>query len=400
METVLSAFVVVFIILFAVLSLSYVVVSSQDVLNDAQHQMESRLSEQAHTALEFVDARTMDNRTLIEFTLRSAGSIRLADFDRWDVIVKSASETTGIAHIDYLHFDTALGTGEDYETVRAILSGASWAGGLFADAAAGVVELAEPGILNAGEEMIIWARTAHVIDPGSVIEISLATEHGAGIFTSFEANVPPILTNSGLTVGRDQELAMLGPEHLLTSDPDPDDPAGALIYTVTDSSLLSGSLNQLVFSQADIDAGMIAYLRTSDMDSGSFVFSLSDGKDTLTGQVFTITVNEPPIYGPDETSITLNDGDAVPVTCMNTEDPVDPPEAITFTLTAVPVTGTLSLAGSPLSVGSSFTLADIIAGHVVFHRLGSDPDSFAFTIRDAYNGSSEAYTVQVLAPQG
>ncbi len=397
METVLAAFVVVFVILFAVLSLSYVAVSSQDVLHVAQSRMEARLSEQAHTALQFIDARTMDNRTLIELTLRHTGSTRLADFDRWDVIVKSASESSGVAQIEYLNPDAALNVGADYETVRAALASASWTASLFADAASGITEFAEPAILNAGEEVIVWARTAQVIEPGSVVEISVATEHGPGVFASFRANVPPVLVNHSLVIGRTQETATLGPQHLLATDSDPDD---ELSYTVTDAALLHGTLSAQTFSQADIDAGLIAYSRTIDMESGSFVFSLTDGKDTLTGQVFTITVNEPPVYAPETTTVTLNDGEAVPLACMNTTDPDDGPEAITFTLTAVPVSGTLSLAGSPLAAGSSFTLADVMAGGLVFHRSGGDPDSFAFTIRDAYNSSSEVYTVQVLAPQG
>jgi archaellum component FlaF (FlaF/FlaG flagellin family) len=397
METVLAAFVVVFVILFAVLSLSYVAVSSQDLLHVAQSQTDARLSEQAHTALQFVGARTMDNRTLIELTLRNTGSTRLADFDRWDVIVRSASESASVAQIEYLKPDAALSVGADYETVRAALTRASWTASLFADAASRMTEFAEPSILNAGEEMILWARPAQVIEPGSAVEISVATEHGPGIFASFRANVPPVLVNSSLVIGRTQETVVLGPQHLLATDNDPDD---ELSYTVTETGLLEGTLSALTFSQAAIDAGLIAYSRTLDMGSGSFVFSLTDGKDTLTGQVFTVTVNEPPVYTPETTTVTLNDGEAIPVACMNTTDPDDEPGTITFTLTALPVSSTLSLAGSPLAAGSSFTLADVIAGRVVFHRPGSDLDSFTFTIRDAYNSSSEAYTVQVLAPQG
>lgn len=397
METVLAAFLVVFVILFAALSLSYVVVSSQDVLQVAQSQMDARLSAQAHTALQFVDARTMDNRTLVELTLRNTGSTRLADFDRWDVIVKSASESSGVAQIEYLTPDATLIAGADYETVRSTLASASWATSLFADAASGIAEFAEPAILNAGEEVIVWARPAQVIEPGSVVEISVATEHGTGIFASFRANVPPVLVNHSLVIGRTQETATLGPQHLLATDSDPDD---ELVYTVTDAALLNGTLSAQTFSQADIDTGLITYSRTLEMESGSFVFSLSDGKDTLTGQVFTITVNEPPVYAPETTTVTLGDGEAVPVSCMNTTDPDDGPEAITFTLTAAPASGTLSLAGSPLAAGSSFTLADVLAGGLVFHWSGGESDSFAFTVGDAYNSSGEVYTVQVLAPQG
>lgn len=397
METVLAAIIVVFVIIFGALSLFYASTASQETLHIAQSEMDLRRAEQLYTALQFVSARTVDNRTLVEITLRNTGSTRLADFDRWDIIVKVTDALTGASRIEYLAADTVSGTGADYETARTTLGASSWTAALFADAAAGITEFAEPGILNAGEELVIWARPTHVLEPGSVAEISIATEYGAGLFTSFEANQPPVLVNNSVMLGRTQESLTLDGTHLMATDANPQDQPA---YTVTDDSMLSGTLSASTFAQADIDAGTITYSRSTEMDSTSFVFSVTDEKDTLTGQVFTITINEPPLYAPDETTVTLNDGDAVPVTCMNTLDPDDESQVVTFTLTAAPVSGTLNLAGSPLNAGASFTFADVISGSVTYQRTVSETDSFSFTVSDAYNASSPAYTVQILAPQG
>lgn len=396
METVLAAFVVVFVILFAALSLSAAVVSSQEALSVAQAQADTRLADQGRAALQVVGARTVANRTLVELALRSVGSTRMADFARWDVIVRSTAEHGSAPQIAYLHPDRALAPGASYERARDQLAGATWAAGLFADALAGEAELAEPGILNAGEEVILWARTTHVIMPGSVIEIGVASERGAGVFTSLRANRPPVPVAHSLVLGRTQTQVTLGPAYWLATDED--DPASALLYQVSDEGLRPGALSAVSFSQTDLDTGAVVYARAPETDSESFVFSLTDGKDTLDGLVFTVTVNEPPVYAPETTTVTLNDGDAVPLACLSVTDADDDPEAITFTLTAPPGAGELRLAGSPLGAGSVFTLADVTAGALVFS--GDAPGQFSFTVGDRYNPGGEAYTVHILTPEG
>lgn len=396
METVLAAFVVVFVIVFAALSLSAAVITSQEALSAAQSEADARLAEQGRTALQVVGARTVANRTLIELTLRNSGSTRLAEFDRWDVIVRSTGEVGSAPLITYLYPAPALAPGAAYEDARDALSGATWAAGLFADAQAEMDELAQPDILNAGEEIIVWARAPHVIAPGSAIEVALATEYGAGIFTSFRANIPPVLVAHGLVVGRAQTQVTLGREHWQAMDQD--DPAEALVYEVSDESVRPGALSAATFSQADLDAGAVVYTRAPDTDSETIAFSLSDGKDTLDGLAFTVMVNEPPVYSPETDTILLSDGEAVPLGCLNTTDPDNGPEAITFTLTAPPAAGALHLAGAPLGVGARFTLADVAAGALTF--AGNAPDSFRFTVSDDYNPGGEEYTVRITTPEG
>ena len=396
METVLAAFVVVFVIVFAALSLSAEVITSQEALSVAQSEADARLAEQGRAALQVVGARTVANRTLIELSLRNTGSTRLADFDRWDLIVRSTGEHTGAPQIVYLRPDPALATGASYEDARDRLHGSTWGAGLFADALAGATELAQPGILNAGEEVTLWARAPHVIAPGSTIEVALATEVGAGIFTSFQANWPPVPVAHSLTIGRTQMEIALGPAHWQATDED--DPAGALVYEITGEDARPGALSATRFTQADIDAGEVIYTRAYETDSETITFSLSDGKDTLDGLAFVVMVNEPPVFAPETDTVVLDDGATVPLECLNATDPDDGPEAITFTLTVPPATGALHLAGAPLGAGARFTLADMMAGALTF--AGTEPDTFSVTVSDAYNPGEQVFTIHVQTPEG
>ena len=333
METVLAAFVVVFVIVFAALSLSAEVITSQEALSVAQSQADARLAEQGRAALQVVGARTVANRTLIELSLRNTGSTRLADFDRWDLIVRSTGEHSGAPQIVYLRPDPALATGASYEDARDRLHGSTWGAGLFADALAGATELAQPGILNAGEEITLWARVPHVIAPGSTIEVALATDLARALLSP--ANCRPCV-GSLTSGGRRREIA-LGPAHWQATDED--DPAGALVYEITGEDARPGALSATRFTQADIDAGEVIYTRAYETDSETITFSLSDGKDTLDGLAFVVMVNEPPVFAPETDTVVLDDGATVPLECLNATDPDDGPEAITFTLTTPPANG-------------------------------------------------------------
>ncbi|HSQ43254.1 MAG TPA: GLUG motif-containing protein [Fibrobacteraceae bacterium] len=75
------------------------------------------------------------------------------------------------------------------------------------------------------------------------------------------------------------------------------------------------------------------------------------------------------------------------ILCYNDDSTTD--GELVYTLTATPGAGTLSLSGTDLNVGGTFTQADIDSGWVSFSYTGSAAalDSFAFTVSD---GSTDA----------
>lgn len=382
MENVLSAVIIVFILLFGVASLSYTAITTQDTLGTARLAQETRLADQARTALAFVTARTIDNRTVAELTLRNAGSTRMAAFERWDVIVKYTDEA-GITRVEYLaHGGKAPG----------------WQEELVLDAAIGIPEALEPGIFNAGEELVLRAATGAVIQEGSGVEVSVTTEHGVGLLAGFAANrQPALLTNEGLLINRNEPAAPITPAHLLSEDPDPHD---EVTFTITGGEL-SGGLSLSSFTQADIDAGLVTYNRLLSADGESFTFSLSDGKDTVEGYTFTITVNELPVYAPSLPHAVVTDGASIPEGSLTAYDPDEMPEPLRYTLTVPPMTGNLRLGGAAMGTGAAFTLADVSAGRLTYHVAGEVQvsDSFSFELTDGH-AVVGPYTVALIAPEG
>jgi archaellum component FlaF (FlaF/FlaG flagellin family) len=99
-ENVLAAFIILFTLLFGVLTLADAMLSAQDELLASWEGVENRLDEQSRTRLSAVEAHTGDAGSTIELTLRNEGDTRLADFDQWDVILQHYdTNTPAVYHI-------------------------------------------------------------------------------------------------------------------------------------------------------------------------------------------------------------------------------------------------------------------------------------------------------------
>jgi Ca2+-binding RTX toxin-like protein len=101
------------------------------------------------------------------------------------------------------------------------------------------------------------------------------------------------------------------------------------------------------------------------------------------------------------TGLTLDEGTSSTITSaqLQVSDPDSDP--ISYTLTAVPTSGTLTLNGTALSVSSTFTQADLNAGLLIYTHAGSETtsDSFSFSITDGKGGNidSTAFAITVSA---
>lgn len=371
MENVLSAFIVIFILLFGVLSLSHAAMSSQDLLSQAQSEMNDRLADQMHTALDLVEARTTRNRTLFEVTLRNSGSVRLADFEHWDVIVRYTGPNAGDLHVQYFPLDTDFDINADPEMVQDLLALQSWSAHLYLDAPGAVEEAADPGVWNPGEELVLWVKVAPAAAQGSPIEVALATTNGVGITVNFEANRPPVVTSTPLTVAPLGRKTITSEQLSATDDETP----GEIVYTVTDTTALQGFLSAETFTQADIEAGTVEYTHTGSGD-GSFLFSVTDGQDTVENLSFTITLSEPPAFTPiaSEFPVGSENTGTITSTWLHADDPDNAPDELTYTVTTGPEQGYLNL--------NTFTQADIDAGRLIYTRTGEESDRFSFTITD------------------
>jgi archaellum component FlaF (FlaF/FlaG flagellin family) len=173
METVLTAFIILTLLLFAGGTLFEGYLTAQDTIQTAWQEMEERLGEQTRTSLTAVDAQTQSAGSVVELTLRNDGSVKLTDFEQWDVIIQhyAASSTYAIAWLPYV-------AGEPASNEWSVV-------GIYMDAAGLVPEVFEPGILNPGEEVVIRARVMPPVGPGSSNLASLTTGNGVGVTAVF-----------------------------------------------------------------------------------------------------------------------------------------------------------------------------------------------------------------------
>lgn len=363
METVLTAIIVIFIILFAVLTLTQVFVLTQDRIAFSREEMEIRWIEQANTHLRVLAAETADGGTHFSLVLANDGSNKWADFNRWDVIVQ--------------YYDTA-----DPAVYRTLwlpfsdtgLSDNTWTmAGIYLGESLEQAEIFDPGLVNPGETARIQAQLNPPAAPGSGIQMVISATSGSGTSSVFTANIPPVVVvNEALTVASGGSRAV---DSSLLAASDSDDHTDTLIYTiVTPPAQGTLSLGD-TFTQQDINDGTLIYTHTGTGED-SFQFTVSDGKDTSEIYTFTILASEPPVLTANTPVIVATGGMGwFGPGVLETSDPDDGPANLVYTIVVPPAQGNLSL-------GDSFTQENINNGELIYTHTGTGGDSFQFTVSD------------------
>ncbi|MCB9457564.1 MAG: hypothetical protein H6671_16380 [Anaerolineaceae bacterium] len=363
METVLTAIIVIFIILFAVLTLTQVFVLTQDRIAFSREEMEIRWIEQANTHLRVLAAETADGGTHFSLVLANDGSNKWADFNRWDVIVQ--------------YYDTA-----DPAVYRTLwlpfsdtgLSDNTWTmAGIYLGESLEQAEIFDPGLVNPGETARIQAQLNPPAAPGSGIQMVISATSGSGTSSVFTANIPPVIVvNEALTVASGGSRAV---DSSLLAASDSDDDTDTLIYTVvTPPAQGTLSLGD-TFTQQDINDGALIYTHTGTGED-SFQFTVSDGKDTSEIYTFTILASEPPVLTANTPVIVATGGMGwFGPGVLETSDPDDAPANLVYTIVVPPAQGNLSL-------GDTFTQENINNGELIYTHTGTGGDSFQFTVSD------------------
>jgi ELWxxDGT repeat protein/VCBS repeat-containing protein len=209
-------------------------------------------------------------------------------------------------------------------------------------------------------------------------------------------NTPPVLvTNSLLTVS-EQGTANLSSTILRVTDAD--NVASELVYTLgglpLNGALLINGLTATLgstFTQADIDAGnRIQYRHNgSETVSDRFTFSVTDDGGGAIGlttfSIDVIPVNDAPVVATN-LGVTVSEGAAAVITSsrLDTTDP-EGQTPIIYTLDSLPTSGVLQRGTTTLTVGQTFTQADIANNQLVYLHNGSETttDSFRFIVADA-----------------
>lgn len=361
MESILSAIVVIFVILFAVLTLSYAFMSSQDMLQVTWVEMENRFDEQNRTQLDVEGAKTANGGTTILLRVRNDGDVKVADFEEWDVIAQYFDTAVpNVYHIKYLDYSSASPNSNEWTVA-----------GIYADYDRNLVESYEPDILNPGEEAVLNLKLPIAIASATQVQVKVGPLNGSGTSTIFVRNTPPVLATNQLVTMASAAVAPIRSTSLNTTDVD-NEPV-EITYTVI-TLPVQGTLSLNSFTQEDIDNGLLEYTHTGT-GSDSFEFKVSDGQDEIGSYIFAIDVSVPP-------TIDINNGLNVPTggsgvignSLLSASDPDDTASELTYTVTILPTQGSLSR--------TSFTQDEVDSGLLSYTHVGAGVDSFQFTVSD------------------
>jgi hypothetical protein len=367
MENVLVAVIIIFILLFGAMTLTSASISAQTTMQDAAETMNARANEIDRTAISPVSLRVLDTGSTIEVTVRNDGSLKLADFSRWDVFAEyydnSATPLYLTGRFDYDPTMTDNGT---------------WSlGGFFLDHLKNVSEAYEAGIFNSGEEMVLNLKVAPPVGVGKSARVTVVTGNGVSAALIGTRNTPPTLpVNAGVKVA-------IGGTTLISADAlraeDTDNDPEDLIYTIT-TAPVDGTITPASFTQQMIDDGDVTYEHNgTGTAADSFEFTVSDGIDVVGAYTFAVTLNEAPTVTND-VGLVLPTGTSATITSalLETTDNDETADKLIYTITQFPSNGTLSL-------GSTFSQAQIDNNQLMYTHTGTDADLFKFVVSDGYD---------------
>jgi hypothetical protein len=287
MDTVLPAFVSIFIMLFGVLTLTNTLFSTQNTVSAASQVMQARLDERARTSLIPVSGSITNAGANIQLVYRNQGVTRLTDFSQWDVVVQymDGSAPSGY-HIDW----RAYTIGVPYTSTWAV-------SGIYLNAAKALSEAFDPGILDPGEELSIQLKFSPPVGNGKVALVTLSTGNGVTASSQVRRNMPPVLmTNIGATTSISAPVIITTAKLNVT---DVDNAPDTLVYSIT-TAPTKGTLNLgttalivgATFTQADINNGHLNYAPIS-AGSDNFQFTVTNGDSTIGPDSFGLVTTNP-----------------------------------------------------------------------------------------------------------
>jgi hypothetical protein len=170
METALTGLIIIMVLLITVSMLAHAFLSAQDALLESWRGMEERMGERSRTSLSSVVAEAKNLGGTVEITLRNDGDTKLADFDRWDVILQY---TAGDGQRRTGWYPYGLGQNEWTKV------------GIFLDASAGTAEVFDAGILNPGEEIVLQVSVNPWVRSPSTNLVTAVAPNGIAVSTVF-----------------------------------------------------------------------------------------------------------------------------------------------------------------------------------------------------------------------
>ena len=145
------------------MTLSQGILTSADTAAFDVNTISVREGEIMRTDLEPERAAQLSWADYVRVTVKNNGQTKLANFDKWDVIV-SYINSAGISCSKWLPYTTSLPVDNKWQKARIGLNGP--------------IEFFEPGILNPSEEMVALIHLNPPSKVGTIGDVSLATPNG------------------------------------------------------------------------------------------------------------------------------------------------------------------------------------------------------------------------------
>jgi archaellum component FlaF (FlaF/FlaG flagellin family) len=369
MDSIIAGIIILFLILFAILTLSGAFVEAQEMLATTWETRGDAMQETLSTRLSMVSARYTSGTNTAYFVFRNDGTTHLSDFETWDVIVQYYDlADPAVYRTAWLPFRAGAPNLNEWSV-----------SGIFADEAQDKPEVFERTLLNPGEELRIAVLVDPTLGAGNPMQLTLASPDGIAASGVLTRNVPPQLEPTALLTLALPSRSSADITSAMIDIIDDDDPPRDLVFTV-ETPPAQGALNLGErFTQADIDAGLLSYTHTGTGDD-SFVFTVGDGEDSIGPFIFTITAsNAAPVLATNA-GLTLNALTTASISAgrLTVGDVDNAAAELTYTVATAPAQGALSL-------GGSFTQADIDAGLLSYTHTGVGSDTFSFNVGDGTN---------------
>ena len=172
METAIVSLICIALVMFGGMTMAQGFMTSVDASTEVLEEIGQRDETIMRTELSAISASQPSSSTL-EVTLENSGQTKLADYEKWDVIVQYYDDSSTYYTKWLPYTEGTLGNNQWQKT------------GIYLDAEAETSEVFEPDILNPGEEMKIEAKLSPSPQEGTNVDVIIATPNGVQESSSF-----------------------------------------------------------------------------------------------------------------------------------------------------------------------------------------------------------------------
>ncbi len=272
-----------------------------------------------------------------------------------------------------------------------------------------LVQVPVNGSLQKSETALVATETFTQadIDGGLIIYVHNDSETTADSLTFTAADASGGVTAETqvniLITTSDAPVANAGPDQVIT-----DENGDGMEEVTLDGSASTddGTIGSYVWIRNDTDTLATEVNPTITLTVGTNIIALvvTDDEMQTASDTVVITINDPvsntmPILATNAGLNLAQQGATATITSAELEatDEESAPEAITFTLTQVPVNGVLQLSGTDLAVAGTFTQKDINDGLLSYvnSEASEASDSVEFTVADAEGGAIPETTFSI-----